>query len=149
MPVIRLTKQFDFEMAHALWNYDGKCRYIHGHSYKLLVTIIGKPLIDRNNPKLGMVMDFGILKKIVKQQIVDKYDHALVINQNADVSNLSKTEQMTGKIITKPYQPTCENLVAEFAQCLQECLPSEVKLYSLRLYETANSFAEWFQSDNR
>ncbi len=149
MPVIRLTKQFDFEMAHALWNYDGKCRYIHGHSYKLLVTIVGEPNIDRNNPKLGMVMDFGVLKNIVKQQIVDKYDHALVVNRNADVQSLSKVEQMSDKVITKPYQPTCENLIADFAECLQEHLPPGVQLFSLRLYETATSFAEWFQSDNQ
>ena len=66
MATIRVTKSFTFEMAHALWNYDGPCRNIHGHSYELLVTISGHPITDENSPKLGMVMDFGDLKKIVR-----------------------------------------------------------------------------------
>jgi 6-pyruvoyltetrahydropterin/6-carboxytetrahydropterin synthase len=52
MAKIRLTKEFNFEMAHALWNYDGLCKNIHGHSYKLLVTVIGEAITDKKNPKL-------------------------------------------------------------------------------------------------
>jgi 6-pyruvoyltetrahydropterin/6-carboxytetrahydropterin synthase len=54
MNKIRVSKEFHFEMAHALWNYDGPCKNIHGHSYKLIVTVIGTPLNDPNNPKNGM-----------------------------------------------------------------------------------------------
>ncbi len=63
---IRITKEFRFEMAHALWNYDGLCRNLHGHSYILRVTVKGQPIADSNHPKFGMVMDFGDLKAIVK-----------------------------------------------------------------------------------
>ena len=66
MARIRITKEFKFETAHALMGYDGLCKHIHGHSYELLVTVIGHPIEDESNPKLGMVMDFGDLKKIVK-----------------------------------------------------------------------------------
>ena len=65
MSKIRLTKEFRFEMAHALWDYDGLCRNIHGHSYILAVTVIGVPNEDRNSPTYGMVMHFGDLKRIV------------------------------------------------------------------------------------
>jgi 6-pyruvoyltetrahydropterin/6-carboxytetrahydropterin synthase len=71
MTKIRLTKEFDFEMAHSLLNYDGLCKHIHGHSYKLAVTVIATPNYDKSSPKRGMVMDFGDLKKIVKQKIID------------------------------------------------------------------------------
>jgi len=66
MAKIRITKQFTFETAHALYGYDGKCRNIHGHSYKLDVTVIGEPITDMDNVKCGMVIDFGDLKHIVK-----------------------------------------------------------------------------------
>ena len=54
-------------MAHVLEGYDGLCANMHGHSYILSVTVIGKPIEQTGNPKLGMVMDFGDLKKIVKK----------------------------------------------------------------------------------
>src|SRR5690606_19438176 len=84
MPVIRLTKMFEIEMAHALKGYDGLCKYIHGHSYKLEVTIKGTPINDHTNPKNGMVMDFKDLKKIVKEHILNVYDHALVLEKGFD-----------------------------------------------------------------
>ena len=81
-PVIRITKEFKFEMAHALKDYDGPCRNIHGHSYEMKVTVSGTPVDDKNNPKLGMVMDFGDLKKIVRETIIEVFDHALVLQDN-------------------------------------------------------------------
>ena len=65
MSNIRITKQFNFETGHALYGYDGKCRNVHGHSYKLSVTVIGKPITDTSHVKLGMVIDFGDLKNMV------------------------------------------------------------------------------------
>ena len=70
MAKIRVTKFYDFEMAHALWNYDGLCKNIHGHSYKLFVTVIGEPINNENDNKNGMVIDFSDLKKIVKEKLL-------------------------------------------------------------------------------
>ena len=70
MTVIRLTKEFSFEAAHALDGYDGPCREIHGHSYRLFVTVKGCPAAGEGDPKCGMVMDFGVLKRIVNEEIV-------------------------------------------------------------------------------
>ena len=80
MSNIRITKQFSFETGHALYGYDGKCRNVHGHSYKLSVTVNGTPINDTTNVKYGMVIDFGDLKKIVKEEIVYVFDHATVFN---------------------------------------------------------------------
>ena len=63
LPTIRVTKKFNFEMAHALTGHDGPCKNIHGHSYFLFITISGKPINDSTDPKNGMVMDFSDLKK--------------------------------------------------------------------------------------
>ncbi len=90
MSKIRITKHFDFETAHALYGYDGKCKNIHGHSYQLFVTVIGTPIDDANHVKNGMVMDFGDLKKIVKSEIVDSFDHGIVLNANSPHKELAE-----------------------------------------------------------
>lgn len=148
MALVRVTKEFRFEMAHALWNYDGLCKNIHGHSYVMYVTIMGEPNPDINNPKYGMVMDFGDLKKMINESIVTNMDHSLVISEKSKHEQLLQTEQMFDRRHILPYQPTCENLVIDFASRIKKLLPETVKLHSLRLYETATSYAEWNVEDN-
>jgi len=149
MSNIRITKQFSFETGHALYGYDGKCKNVHGHSYKLSVTVIGKPITDTTNVKYGMVIDFGDLKKIVKEQIVDVFDHATVFNKNTPHIELAAELQNRGHhVILVDYQPTSENMVIDFAAKIKALLPADVALHSLRLQETETSFAEWYQSDN-
>jgi 6-pyruvoyltetrahydropterin/6-carboxytetrahydropterin synthase len=145
---IRITKEFSFEMAHALWNYDGPCRNVHGHSYKLSVTLAGVPVNDPQNPKNGMVIDFTDLKNIVKKEIINVFDHAVTISGNYDKKRLDAFKTILGNVIIVNYQPTCENLVADFASRITKLLPGNVVLHSLKLYETATSFAEWHASDN-
>ena len=135
-------------MAHALWNYNGPCKNIHGHSYKLWVTIIGEPVSDEENEKLGMVFDFTDLKKIVKEIIIEKYDHSVIVNSKAPIQLLGQIEQMFEKYEVADYQPTCENMVYHFAHKISEKLPVNLSLFSLKLAETSTSFAEWFASDN-
>ena len=88
--MIRITKIFTFETAHVLYNYDGKCKNMHGHSYKLFVTVKGTPINDINNVKNGMVVDFGDIKKIVKEEIVDVWDHAVLLNALTPHKELEK-----------------------------------------------------------
>ncbi|PKP20938.1 MAG: 6-carboxytetrahydropterin synthase QueD [Bacteroidetes bacterium HGW-Bacteroidetes-21] len=149
MAKIRLTKEFRWEMAHALWNYDGLCKNIHGHSYILQVTVIGEPISDPNSKKLGMVIDFGDLKKIVNKVIVDIMDHSLVISDKSEHSHLLELKEMFDRRHITNYQPTCENMIADFAQRIIPLLPQEVGLFSLRLYETATAWADWYASDNQ
>ena len=149
MQKIRITKQFSFETGHALHGYDGKCKNIHGHSYHIYVTVIGTPIEDDKNPKNGMVMDFGDLKVIVKREIVSKFDHAVVLNGESPHKELANTiNDYSHKVVLVPYQPTSENMLIDFAERIQSQLPQNVLLHSLKLYETANSYAEWFASDN-
>ncbi|WP_306354288.1 6-pyruvoyl trahydropterin synthase family protein [Flavobacterium sp. '19STA2R22 D10 B1'] len=149
MSKIRITKQFSFETGHALFGYDGKCKNVHGHSYKLSVTVIGTPIDDRSNVKYGMVIDFGDLKKIVKEEIVDVFDHATVFNKTTPHIELANELISRGHdVILVDYQPTSENMVIDFAQKIKNRLPNNIQLFSLRLQETDTSFAEWYQSDN-
>ena len=139
-PIIRVTKEFAFEMAHLLTDYDGLCRNLHGHSYKLSVTVSGHICHDEQSPKLGMVMDFSVLKRIVGEEVVDRLDHALMVRRGT-----SQADQLSGiaeRIILVDYQPTCENMVLDFANRIAPRLPEGIKLSSIRLHETATSFAE-------
>jgi 6-pyruvoyltetrahydropterin/6-carboxytetrahydropterin synthase len=149
MSNIRITKEFSFETGHALYGYDGKCKNVHGHSYKLSVTVIGVPISDRNNVKYGMVIDFSDLKKIVKEEIVDHFDHATVFNQTTPHIELANELIDRGHhVILVDYQPTSENMVIDFAQKIKGRLPKTIELHSLKLQETDTSFAQWFASDN-
>ena len=112
---MKITKEFAFESAHTLPWHQGKCKNLHGHSYKLFVTIEG--MINEN----GIVMDFGDLKKIVNENIVDLMDHK---NLNDIFEN-----------------PTCENMVQDFLGRLKNKITG-VRSITVRLYETATSYAE-------
>jgi 6-pyruvoyltetrahydropterin/6-carboxytetrahydropterin synthase len=149
MSTIRITKQFSFETGHALFGYDGKCRNVHGHSYKLSVTVIGNPISDNSNVKFGMVIDFSDLKKIVKEEIVEVFDHATVFNKNTPHVELAKELESRGhNVLLVDYQPTSEMMVIDFSKKIKNRLPQNIKLHSLKLQETETSFAEWYASDN-
>lgn len=148
MAQIRITKQFNFETGHALYGYDGKCKNVHGHSYKLSVTVTGEPIADAENVKFGMVIDFGDLKKIVKEEIVNKFDHATVFNKNTPHVELAEELQKRDHhVILVDYQPTSEMMVIDFAKKIKSRLPEHIQLFSLKLQETETSFAEWFAGD--
>jgi len=148
MTKIRVTKSFGFETGHALYGHDGLCKNIHGHSYKLFVTVIGTPIQDDNNPKNGMVIDFKDLKRIVKTEIVDVFDHATVFNNNSPHAELANIlSDHNHKVIQVDYQPTSEKMVICFAHRIAARLPSHIKLHNVRLHETATAYAEWYASD--
>lgn len=136
-------------MAHTLDGYDGACREIHGHSYRLFVTVLGVPCADEGSPKCGMVVDFGVLKSIVNRLVVDRLDHSLVIRRSErNEQILGVLNDRFGRVVEVDYQPTCENMISDFAARISAELPEGVELTALRLYETATSFAEWLAEDN-
>ncbi len=147
-PTLRITKQFGFESAHALWNYDGACSQIHGHSYILWVTIKGHPIDDATHPNYGMVMDFSKFKSLINNLIIKPLDHALMVNAHTPHAELSEWGKGLGKVVKLPYQPTCENMVVDFANKIKAALPPDVDLVRLKLQETASSYAEWLAEDN-
>jgi 6-pyruvoyltetrahydropterin/6-carboxytetrahydropterin synthase len=96
-----------------------------------------------------MVIDFGDLKRIVKEEIVDQFDHATVFNKNTPHVELAQELTDRGhNVILANYQPTSENMVLDFADRIKARLPKNISLHSLKLQETDTSFAEWYASDN-
>lgn len=149
MTRIRITKQFSFEMGHFLFNHEGKCKNFHGHSYKLEVSVIGRPLCAPGHPGDGMVMDFSDLKLIIKENVIDVLDHRFLVNSKSLTDeDLKVISNLNSGIILMPVQPTTENLILFILERLLQALPSHVELCSVRLHETDSSFCEWFRIDN-
>jgi len=147
--MIRITKIFTFETAHVLYNYDGKCKNMHGHSYKLFVTVKGTPSNDLDHPKNGMVIDFGDIKKIVKEEITEIWDHAVLVHGGSPHIELGRDlEQKGHKVIYCDFQPTCENMLYAIASRIKPRLPEGISLAYLKLHETENSYGEWIAEEN-
>lgn len=145
---IRVTKRFHFEMAHALHGHDGACAHVHGHSYALEVTVIGFPIVDDRSPKNGMVIDFADLEQLVHEEVIARFDHALLLNDAQRESFDPGTRPLFARVLFTPYQPTCEDVLHDIAARLAPRLPTGVALRTLRLAETPTSHAEWHASDN-
>lgn len=147
MKKIRVTKEFTLETAHALDHHDGKCKNIHGHSYCLAVTAFGVPLDQWGDPKDGMVVDFADLKSVVNAEVIDIFDHALVLrNESRFVEKIDK--ELNPRLFLVDYTPTCENMLVDMVDRIRKQLPDNIELHSVRLRETATSYAEWFAADN-
>lgn len=144
MKKIRITKQFDFEAAHALEGYHGKCKDIHGHSYHLKVTVLGSVSLNSQNVEGSMVMDFSDLKRIVKGQVIDQFDHMLILK---DDSRFKGIEEHNERVLYVPYQPTCENMLVDIVDRIKSLMPEGVELHNAFLRETPRSYAEWFAED--
>lgn len=144
MSTIRITKEFTFDMAHALAYYDGKCSHIHGHTYFLSVTVSGKPVAEPGG-KTGMVMDFADLKEIVQKEILNVFDHSVVLwEEDTRFEFLSNVP----RVHLAPYQPTCENLLIDFVTRLRRNFKDELTLCCVVLRETPTSYASWHLKDN-
>lgn len=141
--MITLTKIFTFDTAHALEGYPGKCRHIHGHTYSLHVTVYGPIVDEKGHPFDGMIIDFGDLKQWVNEQVVNQFDHALVLRKGSAMAKLNYPDKEHARIILTKYQPTCENMLADIQQRLTATTPEGLLLVRLRLYETPTSYAEW------
>ena len=142
---MEITKEFNFEMAHSLGFHKGQCSNLHGHSYKMLVTLKSKKLIN------SMVIDFSDLKKIVNELIVDKYDHACVINKNSeymfDLELIELLKEYNKKIVLTDFYPTAEEMARHFYKVLATRFNQDIKVKEVVIYETKSSYAKYGEND--
>jgi len=123
-----VTKDFEFAASHSLREYDGPCQRLHGHNYKVEVTIKSETL-----DKLGMVIDFSKIKKICNEVIMKPYDH-----QN--LNNIKPFDELN---------PTAENMSKVFYTVISNALDTmknnknRAKVHSVKVWETSNSVAEY------
>ena len=134
--MISITKKIEFEAAHRISNYPGPCSEIHGHTYKLEVTVSG--LIS---PKTDLVMDFKSLKEILQKTVIARVDHTLILKSSRE--NQTIFSSYPGKITWMESEPTAEQMLLWMVSAITPHLPSGVSLLKLKLYETSGSFASW------
>lgn len=120
MAGVTIVKEFTFDAAHKLENHLGKCRNLHGHTYKLQVGVYGPVKNEPGAPDDGMVLDFDELKQAVKGEILDKLDH-----------------QYLNDVL--PFRPTAENMAVWMVQVLRR---AGLRVEFIRLYETPTSYIE-------
>jgi 6-pyruvoyltetrahydropterin/6-carboxytetrahydropterin synthase len=147
--IVRVTKIFTIDMAHALFGYDGPCKNIHGHTYHLYVTVSGTVNTTAGDPQQGLVVDFCVIKELTRQHVINVFDHALVLHKDAPYSAHAFLPDHFEKIILFENQPSCENLMLHFKDKLRSALPADVNLVYLRLEETPTSYAEWRVEDQQ
>lgn len=145
MTMIRLTKIFHFEMAHALLGYPGDCRNIHGHSYELHVSVTSGNSGNEYIPAGGIIVDFKELKKIVNTTIIEKFDHRLVLSVQYIKKKAPAPSPENTFILDA--EPTAENLLIFIQKSISAALPAGIKLAALKLYETKDSYAEWINNN--
>lgn len=138
--LVRVTREEEFEAAHLLPGYDGGCKNLHGHSYKIKVTVEGP-----QNKGWGMVLDFKNLKNIIKGIVPD---HKFLANKNDELSMriVSLLKDNNLDYVLFDFDTTAENMVGYFAAKIQDELDQlydDVKVVKIRLWETTNSEATW------
>ncbi|MBP9185517.1 MAG: 6-carboxytetrahydropterin synthase [Bacteroidia bacterium] len=134
--MLSITKIFRFEAAHAISDYDGACKNIHGHGYELHVAVSTKSTLTNN-----MIIDFKVLKGIVNDAVINDYDHSLMLKTNS--LNLESTHQINTKKLWLADEPTAEIMILDMAAKLQPVMPQNIYLKKLKLYETSTCFVTW------
>lgn len=143
--MLKLTKIFHFEMAHAIHGHAGACKYIHGHSYELQVTISAAKPEEGYIPAPGFLIDFKEIKELVSTLIIHRFDHRLVLSNKflLEYPALSALENL----VVFEEEPTAENLLYYFRTILKKTFPGNIRVIRLCLYETKDSYAEWEADD--
>lgn len=132
-----LKSECEFDSAHFLAGYEGKCSNIHGHRWKIKAEIYGESLIEDGQMR-DMLVDFGIFKKDLKF-IADSFDHALIIEKNSlKTKTLECLEDENFKIIHIDGRPTAENFSWIFFNMLKD---KGYKVKSVAVYETEENCA--------
>lgn len=141
--MLSVTKIFHFEMAHAIHGYYGTCKNIHGHSYELYVTVSSTNTDTGYISAPGFLVDFKEIKSIVTALVIDKLDHHLLISKEFQAANNSITS--ANNLLVFDAEPSAENLLIYIRRILQDQLPENIQLTSLKLFETKDSYAEWIK----
>lgn len=143
---IRVTRRLEFDAGHRLPNHSSQCRHLHGHRYRLEITLSGKLQAEIGSSSEGMVLDFTQIKSIAQANIVDLWDHAfLVFEKDTALFDFLKTLE-GHKTVALPVIPTAENLgriaFEKLAPLYKNAFSNQLQLEKIRLYETPNNWAD-------
>ena len=144
-----ITTRLEFDAGHRIPNHKSNCKNLHGHRYAIEVTVTGPIHDDSKSSDFGMVIDFSDVKKIIKDLVVDRWDHAFIVYQDdKEIVNFLNTLP-NHKTVIFPVVPTAENMASEAYLTLSSEFNNrfnhQLKIKQIRIYETPNSWADAFQ----
>jgi 6-pyruvoyltetrahydropterin/6-carboxytetrahydropterin synthase len=145
-----ITKEFSFDAAHMLAGHDGLCKNVHGHTYKVLVTLTGDKLLEEGSSGEGMLVDFKEMKNLLNEGIFEQLDHAFVFNQYTSCPVESRIVDVLTEADLKKYampgRPTAENMAERFYNLTKGIvLHLGLRPVSVTVWETPTSFATYTQ----
>jgi len=141
-----ITTRLEFDAGHRIPNHKSNCKNLHGHRYAIEVTVTGPIHDDRKSSDFGMVIDFSDVKKIIKDLVVEPWDHAFIVYQDdKDIVNFLSTLP-NHKTVIFTVVPTAENMASEAYRILngefKKRFNDQLKIKQIRMYETPNSWAD-------
>ena len=143
---ISITRRLEFDSGHRIPNHDGQCKHLHGHRYALEVTLTGEVAHHPGKADDGMVLDFGDIKRLTNQHIVDLWDHAFLVAKEDEGLVAFLATLPNHKTVVMEHVPTVENLAKAAFAILQpvfsKSFGGRLELSALRLYETPNCWAD-------
>lgn len=143
---ISITRRLEFDSGHRIPNHDGQCRHLHGHRYAIEVTLTGDVANHPGKADDGMVLDFGDIKKLTNQYVVELWDHAFLVAKEDEGLVAFLATLPNHKTVIMEHVPTVENLAtAAFAilkPVFNKAFEGRLELSCIRLYETPNCWAD-------
>ena len=136
--MFRVTREIDFCYGHRLLNYDGKCRHLHGHNGRAVISIEGNKLDHR-----GMVLDFSDIKKAVSTWIDENLDHRMILCQDDPV--VPFLQDMGEPLYLLEENPTAENIAKHI---FEKNVSRDVPIVEVRLWETPRCFATYMPNED-
>jgi 6-pyruvoyltetrahydropterin/6-carboxytetrahydropterin synthase len=131
--MFRVSREIDFCYGHRLLNYPGKCRHLHGHNGRVIITFEAGALDER-----GMVLDFNDIKKTVNQWIDEHLDHRMILHRDDPAAALLR--DLGEPLYLMDVNPTAENIAKLLADCIAE---QDIPVVEVRLWETPHCFATY------
>jgi 6-pyruvoyltetrahydropterin/6-carboxytetrahydropterin synthase len=145
-PAISITRRLEFDSGHRIPNHGGQCKHLHGHRYAIEVTLTGAIADHPGKADDGMVLDFGDIKRLANQYIVEPWDHAFLVAKEDEGLVAFLASLPNHKTVVMDHVPTVENLANAAFLILQpvfeKAFGDQLKLASIRLYETPNCWAD-------
>ena len=145
-PAISITRRLEFDSGHRIPNHDGQCRHLHGHRYAIEVTLTGEVADHPGKADDGMVLDFGDIKRLTNQYVVDLWDHAFLVAKEDEGLVAFLASLPNHKTVIMEHVPTVENLANAAFAILQpvftKAFGGRLELSSIRLYETPNCWVD-------
>jgi len=146
-----VTKEVTFDCAHMLSGHEALCKNLHGHTYKVQVTVTGYPIVEKGS-SASMVIDFQHLKKAIDEVIISKFDHAVIFSAEAfrgqaEEELLFWARSYKLRHFVMPVRSTAEQMALYFSEAISEYLKNEAGLDNIqscacRVFETPTSCAE-------